>query len=95
MFSLDKQSAFKSFYNPGWSIGRRDDLERIAGQIATLCATLGEYPQIRYRKYVHLSVANEYLLTFYFKKSQINQLLKQSFKLYYIVITGRMLKWHV
>ena len=60
MFSLDNQNAFQCLYNSGKSIGRRAaELEQIAGQIATLCATLGEYPQIRYRKYLHLDASDK------------------------------------
>lgn len=49
MFSLDNRDAFQYYFNPQKSQGRTAEMERTAEQIATLCATLGEYPTIRYR----------------------------------------------
>ncbi|XP_064650435.1 syntaxin-binding protein 1-like isoform X2 [Lineus longissimus] len=49
VFSLDSIDTFQFYYNHQRQPGRLQHLERIAEQIATLCATLGEYPSIRYR----------------------------------------------
>merc|ERR1719211_785709 len=49
VYSLDKPSAFQTFYNPELANERAYELERMAEQLATLCSTLGEYPSIRYR----------------------------------------------
>ncbi|XP_023212268.1 protein ROP-like isoform X1 [Centruroides sculpturatus] len=49
VFSLDYPETFQYYYNVSRSSGRNANLERIAEQVATLCATLGEYPSIRYR----------------------------------------------
>jgi syntaxin-binding protein 1 len=49
VFSLDIQETFQYYYNPARQNGRVINLERCAEQIATLCATLGEYPSVRYR----------------------------------------------
>ncbi|XP_054271196.1 protein ROP-like [Macrosteles quadrilineatus] len=49
VFSLDSPETFQCVYNQTFAGNRVANLERIAEQIATLCATLGEYPSICYR----------------------------------------------
>ncbi|MCL4128815.1 UNVERIFIED_CONTAM: hypothetical protein GTU68_006057, partial [Idotea baltica] len=49
VFTLDYPETFQIYYNSAKVASRPATMERMAEQIATLCATLGEYPAIRYR----------------------------------------------
>lgn len=49
VYTLDSPDTFFLYYNPQKQGKLTVNLERIAEQIATVCATLGEYPHIRYR----------------------------------------------
>jgi syntaxin-binding protein 1 len=49
VYSLDKEKAFRMYYDPNKASERSYEMERMAEQLATLCSTLGEYPSIRYR----------------------------------------------
>ncbi|CAJ1061144.1 syntaxin-binding protein 3 [Xyrichtys novacula] len=49
VFSCDNPGAFRSIYSPK-SQDKRKTLETLADQLVTLCATLDEYPGVRYKK---------------------------------------------
>lgn len=47
VYTMDSPDTFFLYYNAQKQGGLTVNLERIAQQIATVCATLGEYPSIR------------------------------------------------
>lgn len=49
MFTFDNPGAFKSVYSTQ-SKDKKKTLETLADQLVTLCATLDEYPGVRYKK---------------------------------------------
>lgn len=51
VFSLDAPHSTYNLYCPFRASERTRQLEALAQQIATLCATLQEYPAIRYHKW--------------------------------------------
>lgn len=48
---MDSPNTFQILYSPCLVAERFSHMERIAEQVATLCATLGEYPSVRYRRF--------------------------------------------
>lgn len=51
MFTLDYPLACQDFYSQV-AEGKSGMADRIADQLATICAMLGEYPAVRYRRCV-------------------------------------------
>lgn len=49
VFTCDNPGAFQSIYSPN-SEDKKKKLETLADQLVTLCATLDEYPGVRYKK---------------------------------------------
>lgn len=49
VFTFDNPGAFKSIYSPN-SQDKKTTMETMADQLVSLCATLDEYPGVRYRK---------------------------------------------
>lgn len=49
IYSLDNRDVFGYYFCPAKQGLRQATLEKIAEQIATLCSTLGEYPNVRFR----------------------------------------------
>lgn len=63
VFTLDYPLACQDFYARG-SEGRGGMAERIADQLATICAMLGEYPAVRYRRWVDEKLRVNFIMMF-------------------------------
>uniref|UniRef100_A0AAQ5XU57 Syntaxin binding protein 3 n=1 Tax=Amphiprion ocellaris TaxID=80972 RepID=A0AAQ5XU57_AMPOC len=50
VFTCDNPEAFQSIYSPHCQDKKKKTLETLADQLVTLCATLDEYPGVRYKK---------------------------------------------
>ncbi|VDK39529.1 unnamed protein product, partial [Anisakis simplex] len=59
---MDSPDTFFLYYNAQKQGGLTTNLERIAEQIATVCATLGEYPSLRYRSDFERNVELSHLI---------------------------------
>uniref|UniRef100_A0A671TNH6 Syntaxin binding protein 3 n=1 Tax=Sparus aurata TaxID=8175 RepID=A0A671TNH6_SPAAU len=55
VFTCDNPGAFQSIYSPN-SQDKKKTLETLADQLVTLCATLDEYPGVRYKKICYLTM---------------------------------------
>ena len=71
IFSLDTPESFNIYFNPHRASHRSAMIERMSEQIATLCSTLGEYPSVRYRRWVEpfgiISFKNAHLIVVFFQ----------------------------
>jgi hypothetical protein len=51
VFSFNTPDTFKYFYTDKNDINKKDHLESLSEKIAVVCASLDEYPTIRYKKF--------------------------------------------
>ena len=54
VYILEDEETFNTMYHPQKQAALTTQMELIAEQIATVCATLGEYPAVRYRRLVRV-----------------------------------------
>jgi len=63
VFSFNTPDTFKYFYTDKNDINKKDHLDSLAEKIATVCASLDEYPSIRFKKLLNLfNNFNSYML---------------------------------